>query len=276
MKDNVFKYKDTSKMTNITALITSRCTLKCKLCATYSPCHPHPSHYPYETLTKSISRYFDSVTKELGIFTISGGEPFMHPQLPEFIEFVAQYEDRVKMIEVITNATIVPSDRLIQALKCSDKINLLIDNYGEKLSVNLNGLLKKLDENDIAYRLRNYTTEDPAYGGWIDVSDFGEKNRQEQEVEELFSRCAYNNIHKNIDFIINGRVHMCYVFKEAVPAVEELPSESVNLMDDNLSNADIANQIEHLRSRKYLMACKNCNGYMYLDGKRELPAEQMD
>lgn len=276
MKTVAFRYRDTVNMTNLTMLITSKCTLKCKLCATYTSVHPHPAHYSYDTLTTSLARYMDSVDKEMGILTISGGEPFMHPQLPEFLTFVSRYASRVKMIEIITNGTIVPNDRLIEAMKSCEKLNLMIDNYGEALSANLEQLVKKLDENDISYRVRNYTAEDAHFGGWIDVSDFSEKHRTTAEIEDIFRRCAYNNVHKNIDFIINGKVYMCYVNHEALPEVEELPEESVNLMDMQLTNSEISMQISNLRNRTFLMACKNCNGYLTENGERQKPAEQLD
>lgn len=271
-----FRYKDTLNMTNLTMLITSKCTLQCKLCATYTTGHPHPKHYDYAILTKSVARYFDSVNKEMGIMTISGGEPFMHPQLPEFLKFVSNYASRVKMIEIITNGTIVPSDRLINAMRHCPKFNLMIDNYGTELSVNLDTLVEKLERNDIGYRVRNYTQEDAHLGGWIDVSDFSEKHRTEAEIADIFHRCAYNNIHKNIDFIINGKVYMCYVNHDALPEVEELPEESVNLMDTGLTNEEIAAAISNLRNRRFLLACTNCNGYLTEDGVRQKPAEQID
>lgn len=275
MKDNLVRLSETKDLRNLTVLVTSKCNLKCKLCATYASQHPHPYHYDIETLTKSVSRYFESMTIPTGLITISGGEPLLHPQLPEFVEFISRYDERVRMIEIITNGSIVPNEKLLKALKSSEKFNLLIDDYGEKLSPNLKKLTEKLDSAGIAYRVRNYTPNDTWCDGWIDVSDFSSKNRGEQEIEDLFSKCAFNNIYKNIDFLINGRVHMCYVIKEALPMVEELEDESVDLLDMSLSPAEIEERIFSLRKRKYIMGCKDCNGYLIEGGVRRLPAEQM-
>lgn len=200
----------------------------------------------------------------------------MHPQLPEFLTFVSRYASRVKMIEIITNGTIVPSDSLIEAMKSCEKLNLMVDNYGEALSVNLEQVIKKLDENDISYRVRNYTEEDAYLGGWIDVSDFSEKHRTTAEIEDIARRCAYNNVHKNLDLIINGKVYKCYVNHEALPEVEELPEDSVNLMDMQLTNSEISMQISNFHNRRSFGVCKNCNGYLTEDGERQKPAEQLD
>ena len=275
MKNNLVRLSETKDLRNITVLVTSRCNLKCKHCATYSSQHPHPYHYELETLKKSVSRYFESMSIPIGLVTISGGEPLLHPQIAEFIEFISQYGPRVRMIEIITNGNIVPNDKLIAALKKSEKFNLLIDDYGDKLSPNIKKMTEKLDASDIAYRVRNYTSVDTWCDGWIDVSDFTPKNRRENEIEDIFNRCAFNNIYKNIDFLINGRVHMCYVIKEALPMVEELEEESVDLLDDSLSPSDIEERIFDLRKRKYVMGCINCNGYLIEGGIRRMPAEQM-
>jgi len=275
MKDNLVRLSETKDLRNLTVLVTSKCNLRCKLCATYSSQHPHPYHYDIETLKTSVARYYESMTTPGGLITISGGEPLLHPQIAEFVDFVRQFEDRVRMIEIITNGSVVPNDKLIEVLKKSEKINLLVDNYGEKLSVNLAKVVKKLDDNNIAYRVRNYTAQDTWCDGWIDVSDFSAKARKEEEIEDLFSRCAFNNIYSNIDFLINGRVHMCYVIKEALPMVEELEEESVDLMDMSLTPAEIEEKIYNLRKRKFLKGCINCNGYLIEGGIRRLPAEQM-
>lgn len=275
MKNNLVRLSETKNLRNLTVLVTSKCNLKCKHCATYASCHPNPVHYDLEVLKESLSRYYESMSIPGGLITISGGEPLLHPKLPEFIEFVKKYEDRVRMIEIITNGSVIPNDRLIESLKGSNKINLLIDNYGENLSVNLSKITSKLDNNDIPYRVRNYTSTDTWCDGWIDVSDFSEKKRTETEIKDIFSRCAFNNIYKNIDFLINGKVHMCYVIKEALPMIEESDDESVNLLDYSLTPHQIEEKIYELRNRSCLKGCTNCNGYLIEDGVRRLPAEQM-
>ena len=70
---------------NLTLLITAHCTLKCKLCATYAPIHPSPCHYSHEDMIKEVKRFFQCFD-EVHLFTLSGGEPFLHPKLPEMID----------------------------------------------------------------------------------------------------------------------------------------------------------------------------------------------
>ena len=43
----------------------------------------------------------------------------------------------------------------------------------------------------IRYRRRKYYGEDAHAGGWLDISDFSDKGRTEEENTELFHKCMY-------------------------------------------------------------------------------------
>lgn len=55
--------------------ITQKCTLKCKLCAGYSPYYNPQPHYSINRLSEILRRYF-SIVDYVEKFTITGGEPF--------------------------------------------------------------------------------------------------------------------------------------------------------------------------------------------------------
>ncbi|MEW5954327.1 MAG: radical SAM protein [Bacillota bacterium] len=265
--------KDTSNKINLTVLITSKCTLKCKLCATYSPIHPSSCHYLYERITTSVERFFNS-TGDVKLFTISGGEPLLHPQLPELIDFFASNIERIGMFEIITNGTVIPNEKLLQRLGFSDKVNIMVDDYGPNLSTKVSQIVDAFNKHGIKYRVRKYYGEDAHCGGWLDISDFSDKQRTEKENEELFARCMYTTTFRNHIFIINGTAHMCYINKQLLDFIPDNPSEYVDLMDDSLSAPDIKTQLIGLRNRKRLSVCSYCNGFC-VDAKRYKPAEQI-
>jgi organic radical activating enzyme len=232
-------------------------------------------HYPYETLTKSVERFFNCLKKPVGIVTISGGEPLLYPHLSQFVDFLQQnYSEKVKMIEIITNGTIIPDKKLTKSLESFDKVNILLDNYGEKLSPNVPEIRQILESSLIQYRLRNYTLEDSWCGGWIDVSDFSEKHREDAETAAIFRKCAFNNVYSNIYFLINGIIHMCYVTKQLLDFIEETSDESIDLLDYGITNEEVENRLVNLRERQLLSACRNCNGYL-VESEHKIPAEQM-
>jgi len=271
----MIRLSETSDMFNLSVLLTSKCTLKCKLCATYTPQQKLQRHYSYETLTKSVSRFMDSVDKKIGIITLSGGEPLMHPQLPELVDFFSTYIDRIEMFEIITNGTIVPDKKLLESLKFSPKVNIMIDDYGSKLSPNVSKIVEAFNSMGINYRVRKYYGEDAYFGGWADLSDISDKNRTETENEAIYNHCIYfSGACKNIIFIINGTAHMCYVNKQLFKKIPDNPGEYVDLLDDSLQAAAINKKLLNLRNRKSLSVCSLCNGFLE-DGKRYAPAEQL-
>jgi molybdenum cofactor biosynthesis enzyme MoaA len=73
------------KLLNLTVLVSSKCNLRCKLCATYTPYQGKKSRfYEIEAMAKSIDRFFAAMGK-VKLFTINCGEPFMHPRLSDLI-----------------------------------------------------------------------------------------------------------------------------------------------------------------------------------------------
>ena len=90
------------KLSNTTLVVTFRCNLNCKLCAVSAPYYKEPPHYSVELLKKSIDRYFEAVD-HVDKFTVNGGEPLVHPQIAEIMDYALKYIDRMDMLEIITN-----------------------------------------------------------------------------------------------------------------------------------------------------------------------------
>ena len=143
------------KLSNTTLVVTFRCNLKCKLCAVSAPYYKEPPHYSVELLKKSIDRYFEAVD-HVDKFTVNGGEPLVHPQIAEIMDYALKYIDRMDMLEIITNGSIAPSKELAQVLQKSEKVDILIDDYGKELSKNVDKMIGIFEEYHIKYRRRKY------------------------------------------------------------------------------------------------------------------------
>lgn len=258
---------------NLTVLVTSCCTLKCKLCATYAPQNMNPHHYPKEIMMKCVDRFFDTMGN-VKLFTMSGGEPFLHPDMLELIRYFKKWIPHMEKFEIITNGTIIPNEMILKELGSMEKVDIMIDDYGIELSKKVPELVKEFEKYGITHRVRKYYGEDAHLGGWLDISDFSNKNRTEKENEELFKKCMYSTTFKNHFFIIDGTAHMCYVNRKLLSDIMEKEDEYVNMMDESLSADEIKQQLLNLRQRKHLSVCAKCNGFC-VDGKRYLPAEQM-
>jgi organic radical activating enzyme len=253
--------------------ITHRCNLKCKLCGAYSPYYSPTPHWSYEELTKSIDKYFE-VVDYVGKLTLSGGEPLLHPQLAELLDYLEGYIERIGIVEIITNGTVVPDERTLKSLSASQKVSFIVDNYGPELSKKVPQIADALNSFGIKHVVRKYYGEDAYYNGWIDMSDFSKRNRTEAENERIYKQCIFSERFQRF-LIADGRVYICAVCKrcESLGLVDS-PDESLDLFDDQLTIAQKREQIRSFFDRKSFASCEYCNGF-YDNYERLVPAEQL-
>jgi hypothetical protein len=249
--------------------------LKCKLCTAFVPYYEIAPHYSYETLTTSVVRYFDLIDT-VEKFTINGGEALLHEKLPEIIDFLAGYIDRIGMLEILTNGTIIPNEQLLKSLSFSPKVNILVNNYGPSLSNKIPQITNLFRNNGIAFRLREQNAETRYCGGWVDISDLSYKNRSEEETENLFNHCVYPGAFRCFA-IFGDKAYICgvYIWCKTEGIISSNPYEYVDFSEDSTASAEeIKKQILGFYDRRFFTSCKYCNGFCE-DSERFLPAEQM-
>jgi organic radical activating enzyme len=259
---------------NTTLVVTLRCNLRCKFCAVSAPYYADPPHYTYENLIQSIDEYFKCVDK-VEKFTINGGEPFLHAQLPEIMEYFKAYIDKIGMLEIITNGSVVPGERLLASLKHSDKIDILVDDYGSGLSKNVQKITAAFKEHGIKYRHRKYYGKDAHCGGWVDLLDLSKKQRSDAETERIYKHCAYPGpFHCFV--IFDRKAYICGVYKrcESLGIIPDIPDDYIDFSNTQASVSDKKERIRNFYNRKYFTACAYCNGFCD-DSPRFAPAEQL-
>lgn len=180
-------------MEHATMLVTLLCNLKCKLCSAYAPYYTNEKHPAPDVLEESLKRFF-SIVAYVEKFTICGGEPFIYPHLEKVLCFFEKYMDRIKVLEILTNGTIVPSDVQLERMQNfkRDSFQILIDNYGPQKSKNIAEIDDVLTKANISHTIRNYTEVDPHCGGWVDFGDLTiKKHLSQKQIEEVYAKCAY-------------------------------------------------------------------------------------
>ena len=105
------------------------CNNRCKLCGVLSPYYEKPPHFTAEEIQKTISSYFD-VVSYVEKFTLSGGEPLLHPELAKIIGYMKKYRSQFGKLEVITNGKLLMKPELERELVELENVQLLIDDYG--------------------------------------------------------------------------------------------------------------------------------------------------
>jgi hypothetical protein len=265
------------KIERSSLLITYRCTLKCKLCASYSPYYDVPPHFSAELIAKTSAAYF-SIVDHVKQFSISGGEPFLHNELPEIIKTILHYENQFDVLEVITNGTLTPNSELLTALAQSKKICVMIDNYGKDLSKNTGIINKILTDNGIRNFVRRYYGKDAHCGGWVDFGgNFERCWHSRNEIELIYSKCAYPAKLGFCFQISGGELHPCSRSRRCMELniLAKDKTEYIDLLDNTNSIEDKKKFFRDFNSRRYLRACAYCMG-MCEDSPRFMPAEQLE
>lgn len=105
--------------------ITTRCTLKCRNCNMFMPYFNNHAEISLEAFRQDIDALFHVADKVFSIGLL-GGEPFLNDQLADMIGYLSErYGDRIGEITVITNGTILPDEKLLQALKsCNVRVHV--------------------------------------------------------------------------------------------------------------------------------------------------------
>lgn len=248
-------------------MVTSRCSLRCKECSVFVPYVQHPQDDSWEQIISDIKTFLDAVSA-LQEVELWGGEPLLHPNLPEIITALAN-EPRIHQISVITNGTILPDEKLIKSLKTDPRIIFRISCYGA-LSSKLKEAEGLMQENHIRCEIINYKT-------WYKNSEIKVLNETDEELRKKFNCCMEGN------GIAVWRGKLC--FCATLPFLLEagaFPESDENYYDIRRTDlertqmiAGIYQYAERANTDRYIDACRYCTGKTSTNFSQVMPvAEQ--
>jgi len=265
-------------MPKLAFYVTLKCNLRCKLCAVYAPYYMNPFHPDVKYLCKCLDRYFE-IVDYCQLFSISGGEPLIRKDLPEVVEYIHTYNDKIGKLEIITNGTVIPSDKLLESLTLfGNKLNLLVDDYGINKSVNAARVVARfrtIEHAKITHR--DYYSSYAHCGGWVDYGiSINSKKKTRSASKALFKNCSYP---QKLDFctsMVDGKLYSCTQLRRLIElgVVQPELNEVFDLFDFNYSNDEIRRRISALYNVDCLSACAYCNGICD-DSPRYPAAEQL-
>jgi hypothetical protein len=212
-----------------------------------------------------MDRFFQ-VVNYVHLFALLGGEPFLHPELPELIHYLVGHS-KVGTIRIPTNGTILPGPELIEAMKSTPNIFISISDYPLEISPNKERLIRLLEQNQIRFEVYLDQT-------WHELggSDNAHGNQTKPSLAQLaqrFSECWM----KNCNSLLQGRFYLCgrAAFAPLAGIHEPFPDDYVDLR----GVGDVEkkrNAISNLIGKPYLQACAFCRG---TSAKKVPPAVQV-
>lgn len=107
----------------LSLMVTTYCTLKCKDCIISMPYQKEKRHVPLSELKKDVELFFSKVDF-VRYFGPGGGEIFLYPNLDQFLEYVlSRFSKQIGEVLLISNATVLPNEKVLRVIK---KYNLAI------------------------------------------------------------------------------------------------------------------------------------------------------
>jgi len=243
------KKEDMLVLEHVLTIVTDCCTLKCKDCGHLVTYYKNPKLYSKDLICSSIEQLC-KMADRIGLLSLLGGEPFLHPQLGEVCEAVAK-NSNVEIIRLVTNGTLVPDDATLQHIKNSVTY-VSISDYGE-LSCKKEELIAALRKYGIAYEVTGEETE------WYPIDIPYAAGRTEEEVQKLYDTCVWG---RGCSAIQAGEYHICNYSSTSrqLGFLKPEEGEFIPLLDKKTSLLEKRKQLEQLIHRQQpIKACGYCN-----------------
>ncbi len=203
----------------------------------------------------------------------------MTPQLVQIMEKIMEYRDCIKgTVDIVTNGTIMFPDELLALFqRNSDKMRVIMSNYGKDLSGKIRDIEKALIERKIPYRIQNYASDSTEWtnDGWVDFSDHSLKHDTVEKLEIQGKKCF---VRQGRYYVINaGELHPCFrqYWRMHTGIMELEDSEYIDLNQVNMDVNKELDKLKKINEYPYYKSCAYCNG-LYNGIERYKPAEQLE
>ena len=240
-------------------VITTRCSVKCKYCCNLMPLFDEKTHsdLSFEDFKKDFDILVNNVNR-IRKFCILGGEPLINKELYKMVDYIGNNE-KIDIIEIVSNGTIIPSKELIETIKKYNKVYFYFSNY----SVNKDIKILKYDE---IFKILN--NENIKYSfikdlEWMKEEPLKKRNYNEDKLKNMFKNC-YNSICISI---LNGEYHICPKSSSG----KRLGIIDVNDYINLRTSKDLKKDLINFYEKEYFDACKYC----LISNEKILPAEQL-
>jgi MoaA/NifB/PqqE/SkfB family radical SAM enzyme len=238
--------------------VTDRCTLRCKGCANLMQFFTKPSDYDFKTFRSDFVKTMTMVSYVKQI-RIIGGEPLLYRHLGPLLLFLRQYRRKYSSVLLITNGTLLPSEKLLARFK-QTKVLVQISNYG-KLSVRMDELKTALK----AYKIPFSSSSLP----WTANSQLIDGD----EVTEAQAAAKYRACTAGCNHIRDGRFYHCPFLQGAdiLRAIPHDPRDYIDLLDSKVTKETLK---QYKSKDNVPPGCRWCSGF-YLEAAEIPVAEQL-
>lgn len=240
--------------------ITTKCTLNCKNCNSMMPKYTEKTHskpIKFEVFKKDLDTLLQAVDY-INVFVLVGGEPMLAHDLPQIIKYAIS-KKQIKHILLATNCTILPSEKLLKAMK-NPKFSVQISDYSHvkniknDVQVKYDEFKKLLQENGIKFN--NYQEKRNA-NTWFSMPEIYKDRRAPELLTKQFDKCFANYCPTICDGIISQDFITVYIQRN-LDSTTELQKELINIRELK-SSKELAEEIINFYSKPYSKFCNYCH-----------------
>jgi len=239
------------------------CTLRCKDCGNFTPFTPNENKiYPMDRIIEDLR----IIVKHSRIqkLHIQGGEPFLHPNLAEIINFAVSV-DNIAIVQIASNG--VGKVKCLTALK-HPKVQVRISDYRHAES----DFRDIFDKEAVAYKVYEFASKS---GMWYDMGSINTPREESDEVcTERFNSCPYNKCLT----LENSKLGYCSrsIIAEKMQGFTSIDNTGGGGGHDYLrvrDSDDFGQYLEnYIKNKRFMEACRYCMGST---GKLIEPAVQI-
>lgn len=254
-------------LTSLSFLPATVCNLRCKNCLNFAPYIKKQEVRDIEYLKADVDLLFSKVDYIL-LFHISGGEPFLYPQIADFLSYVGKiYRGQIARLEITTNGTILPSDDVCRSLQ-RHGIEVVLDDYRDTLPEYHDifvAICEKFKKHGVLYRTQkaeNWIALNPAQPP---------KDLSEKEAQAHFNLCAVPWQEYR-----DGRFYLCnYSAYAAVAGLYRVRNDEWFSIENKFNKKELMEFRLGYSEKGYVDFCRQCDGYLN-NPHRVIPAEQTE
>lgn len=239
--------KDSLNFPRVQFVVTSACSLRCRDCISLMQYYEHPQNSDIERYKIGFDRLLNCVDNIFDL-RILGGEPFVNREMYKIIEWY-HASDKIKIISIYTNGTIIPDEKCIIQLR-RQKVRVHISDYGFNR--------EKIEKLKVVFRDNHVRYYVQPYDFWQNSGNLLKRNYTDEEKKFMFERCYERECFSYFD----GKLYHCPRAAHGITlgAMPDNPNEYVDLMSKEITDNEISEQLRVQRDRCYIDACDYCDG----------------
>jgi organic radical activating enzyme len=230
---------------------------------------------PLETVLREIDGVFE-VFDHLKLIAVSGGEPLLHPDIDGILKKFLEYAGRFECCRLFTNGSIVPAAGVMESIaKSVGKLQLVINDYGCRLSVRVDVIKKMAADYGFECRINKYSGDGQHCEGWVDYGPINERRGYSAaDAEQVMKRCHFTDW--KMYNIFKGKLFYCTraMLGDDLGFFRLQKDEYLDLTNASIP-LDEKRKIITALGNKPLTSCYYCNGFDIKDSVRYPAAEQL-